>query len=146
MAFSFSRSRKTTTLGLQKRFSEAGSQICKNSEYKYIYIWNKLKMPPFVEEPNAYLWSSPERAIEEARTTQTETETWWNARIFLKVIPSLGLCSPPPHPPLWVRSQKKEIIITYSKGTMKLPLKADEWSFPWIRTNNGYGWRDGWNY
>jgi hypothetical protein len=50
-----------------------------------------------VEEPNAYLWSSPEGAVEEARTTQTKTEARRNAGIFPKVIPSLGLCSPP-HP------------------------------------------------
>jgi len=39
VAFSLSGSPKTTTLGFEKRFSEAGFQICKNSKYKYILVF-----------------------------------------------------------------------------------------------------------
>jgi hypothetical protein len=38
-----------------------------------MYIWNKLKLPPFIEEPDASFWSSFEGAVEEASATQTKT-------------------------------------------------------------------------
>jgi len=51
-----------------------------------------------VEEPDTYLWSSLEGVVEEDRATQTKTEARRNAGIFPKIVPSLGLCSPPPIP------------------------------------------------